>query len=41
MQTSALKNKKTSGGFGDLHANDWEKRGRIGTSTLYLIFHHF
>ena len=41
MQTSALKNQKTSGSLSNLYANDWEKRGRIKTDTLYLTSRHF
>ena len=41
MQTSALKNQKTSGGFGNFHTNDREERGRIRRKTLHLVFCHF
>ena len=41
MQTSALKSQKTCGGLGNLHTDDWEKKGKIGTNTLYLISCHF
>ncbi len=39
IQTSALKSKKTSGGLGNLHVDDWEnQRKRIGISILHLVF---
>ena len=41
MQTSALKNEKTRGNLGNFYTNDWEKRGKIRTNTLYLVSHHF
>ena len=41
MQTSALKNQKTSSSLSNLYIGDWEKGRKIRADTLHLVSYYF